>query len=480
MLCWLTLVLASSPSLALGQQAVRNIALLPETVQMALSVEGATPLLRGESPLVQALQEWGWAQETRPAFDELAARLGEPAEVAFDRLLGRRATLVIREREGAPHWVVLSEVDRETAKQLPSQLDAKPLRISSTLPVQGLERRSFEFTVSPINPNTGTAWALLGPARASELFDVMVGTIMGAPDGPLPLIKSKHSGLFKGAAMGSIAVFVQQPERSRAVLAWANSDAAGWDVEARAEPATAWLSGIADAEGGATLPALIEPRPEGELAVVWALPWRDQPLLEAFTGSAVGAALWSCVTPLDSPRGVAVYREGDAIGVIVSAQTERPPSALERADAVLESKAGATAFAGELPDAVRTSGCKTAAAFGRVPLESVAWATPPAEVDERRWLVIAASSDADARLAPLVLEHAAMASLLGAVEGERLLTHGRLRPRELLASFLRELAPVPESIGVAGAIESLAWRVAQHGEQLRARLRLDLAEPAAD
>ncbi len=472
----MALGLTSARSNACVQQAVRNLALLPETVEMAVSVEGATSLLQGDRPLVQALREWGWAQETRPAFDALAARLGEPADVAFDRLLGRRATLVIREQGGESHWVVLSEVDRETAKQLPSQLDAKPLRISSTLPVQGLERRSFEFTISPINPNTGTAWALLGPARASELFDVMVGTIMGDPDGPPPLIKSQHRGLFDGAAKGSIAVFAQQQDRSRAVLAWALRDEHGWDVDGRAEPASAWLSGLADAEDGSSLPALIEPRPDGELALVWTQPWRSQPWLDALAAGVLGPALWSCVMPLDSPRGVEVSRQDGAVGVLVSTKTERPEAALERADAVLEAKAGATAFEGELPGAVRTSGCKSVAAFGRVPLESVAWAAPPGGDDAPRWLVIAASSDAKARLAPTVLAHAKVASEPIETEGERSLTLGRIRPRDLVALFMGQAGPMPEPVGLVGAVESLAWRITQHGEQVRAHVRLELVD----
>ncbi len=483
-------VLGHAP-MARAQHAVRSLASLPETVDMAVSVVGASSLMRGDRPLLVALSEWGWAQETKPAFEVLADRLGEPAEVAFSRLLGRRATLVIREHEGESHWVVVSEVDAKTAARLPGQLEAKPLRISSTLPVQGLERRSFEFTISPINPNTNTAWAFLGPARASELFDTIVGSVMGAPGGPRTLSQGEHAELFKNARKGmggAIAVFMQRPEPNRAVLATASRDDTGWDVTARARPATDWFPGLLpNAEETANLdveklPALAAPTPSDELLSVWSLPWHDEPRLDAVTGSVLGQVLWSCIKPLQSPRGFVLSRSAKRTQVMVAALSSQPQAALSHADAVLASQAGASNFGGQLPDAVRTSECKMPSVFAKTALRSVAWATPPPTASDRegsRWLVLVASDNSEPGLAGIVDQQAQRCETRAEPEAGIMLNHGRMRPRTLLAGFMQQpehKLEQPSAVDLLRTIERMQWRMALVGDQLRSRLRLDLYE----
>ena len=239
---FIALVLAQAGVSA--QQAVRALADLPGDVQFGLHIEGGWALVQQNAELAARLRAWGLAEETLPAFKELAERLDEPPAIAFERLLGRRATLTVRLVGDSLHWVVLSEVDRETAAALPLQLKAQPRRVASTLAVQALERRSFDFTVSPGNPTTNTAWIVLGPERASALFDAAVGGLMGVPGGGERLGRGAAAPVFADRQSARMAVFYQDVDGPGALLAWAGRDQDSWDIGVRASTSEAWLAGL--------------------------------------------------------------------------------------------------------------------------------------------------------------------------------------------------------------------------------------------
>jgi hypothetical protein len=106
------------------------------------------------SPAGQALQallrDAGTLPETGAAWSRLAAALDWSADQAFDELLGRRVTLVMRglNRSGEPDWAILSDVTAATERRLRERLQASPRGTSSGLPVLGVEDGAFELTIA--------------------------------------------------------------------------------------------------------------------------------------------------------------------------------------------------------------------------------------------------------------------------------------------------------------------------------------------
>ncbi len=487
---WLVLVLAVPQ--ASGQHAVRAVADLPEDVHFALHIEGGWALVQQNLEMAKRLRSWGLAEETLPAFNELAERLDEPPAIAFERLLGRRVTLAVRLEDEETRWVVMSEVDQETASALPLKLKAQPRRVSSTLAVQALERRSFDFTVSPINPATNTAWIILGPERAGALFDAVVGTLMGVPGGGDRLGKGKDVALFEGEPQARVAFFYRDVEDPGAMLAWAQRDADAWDIGARASTAEAWMKGLGlvPAERPGLRGELPKARPD-EVLATWVVDWGEQPVLDSLASLMMGDGLWRAVSAHRGPLGLEVRSASDAASLVVSAAVDSAQKSLAETDRLLEERLGASGFGGALPAAARSSSASGRFCFDRFKLSSLAWgvvedgsAISSQAGRQGLRLVLAATDGATPPPAAALSDHLLQPANTG---DERVLWMGRVKPAAM-AELLRVKPPTDQdrrpavdrmldaALTALSAISRVQWRLWETGDQLRATLRIELAE----
>lgn len=171
------LALCCSAAMAsLESDAARLLASLPARADAIVVVNDAarlraTPAGRG---LIRALEDSGSMVRTGRAWGELATRLGWTSERAFDEILGRRVTVVVRDGEaGAGHeWALLTQVTRETERRLRERLSGVPRGCIAGLVVLGVEDGAYEIAVgAPSAGATGPlVTVLLGP-RQSRLFD---------------------------------------------------------------------------------------------------------------------------------------------------------------------------------------------------------------------------------------------------------------------------------------------------------------------
>lgn len=380
--CACCLVLLSLPARA--QEAVQTLSRMPANSELVITIENASALLEIDHKLITGMAELGWIQQSRPAFDSLAERLGATPLEAFNRLLGRRATLVFRSLNPIPDWAVVVQVDQATATALPGALDAKPLRISSGLHVFALERRNFEIAVTPTDPNTQTAWSVIAPATSAALFDTIVDTLIRQQEPHELLAKGSSSTLFADPLPASIAVFWSPPgtpeSSNQAVLAAANREAQSWRIRARATPTRPWFDDGVGADqqaiGKSAMPTLptVAPQPEeDELVVFWSQHRSGIPMLDAALKTLLGQVLNEVAATSDGPRGIVIKQSGETKSVLFGMRPGNTTDMLLKADQLLAQNAGTSEFTGHLPDALRRSNGKASVFLGSTALHELMW-----------------------------------------------------------------------------------------------------------
>lgn len=445
---------------AMGQQAVRTLGTMPASAEMVITMEQGAALMEVDDAMLRMLGEMGWLAETRPAFDVLAQRLGaEPAE-AFARLMGHRATLVIRRGTQGLLWAVMTEVDEQTARALPGALDAKPLRVSSGLPVHGLERRTFEIAVSPTDAQTGMARAIIAPARAGELLNTLIQIAAGQSDPQGSIERGAHARLFAEPMEGSIAIYwspsVGDGAQARALLAVMSTQEQSSMLRVRAVPQEAWVE--VPVEDLGALPVLPIVDPSQEVLTAWWQRSSGFTLLDSLFASAAGPTLWSIFAPAPGARAISITR--DATGgttVRVAARSPEAATLLGRADGVLAEKAKAQAFEGHLPTAVRRSGVLMPAVLGTAQLTELVWWAQSMEDGPAAWLMAVGTERAPELLA---MQSEAWIGVVGHVCGhsERTLSTGRARPTALIP-LLAQMAAPPEVRTALSMVGKVSWRM---------------------
>ncbi len=186
---------------------------LPRTVELVVVVDDAARTRRSPAAtaLVGALGELGFSlQELAPQWAKLAADLDWGSQETFDRILGSRVMLVVRdvEKPGARRWAILSEVSEQTEQRLKARLAVAPRKIVAGHPIFALEAGRYELTShrheKPANAAAGTpqlctVTLVLGPAAQPDLFDELVGVLARGGAAPDPLaaaeVVKKAAGL---------------------------------------------------------------------------------------------------------------------------------------------------------------------------------------------------------------------------------------------------------------------------------------------
>jgi hypothetical protein len=377
--CACCLLLLSLPARA--QEAVQTLSRMPTNSELVITIENASALLEIDHKLITGMAELGWIQQSRPAFDSLAERLGATPLEAFNRLLGRRATLVFRSLNPTPDWAVVVQVDPATATALPGALDAKPLRISSGLHVFALERRNFEIAVTPTDPNTQTAWSVIAPATSAALFDTIVDTLTRQPEPKELLAQGTSTDLFADPLPASIAMYWSPPSAAespkQAVLAAANREAQSWRIRARATPTKPWFEQGDDAAGlggvMTALPTVAHPSDDDELVAFWSQHRSGLPMLDAAMKTLLGQVLNEIAAASDGPRGIVIKQSGETKTVLFATLDSSSADMLVKADQLLAQNAGTSEFTGHLPGALRRSNGKASVFLGSTALQELMW-----------------------------------------------------------------------------------------------------------
>jgi hypothetical protein len=139
--------------------------------------------------LAGMIEESGLLPDTSKAWRELASVLDWSCEKAFDELLGRKCTLVVRSLsgEGAGDWAILTEVSAEADKRLRLRLRAAPRGNVAGLAVLAVEDGKYELVMgrgSPIDPalmpegTAPTVTVLLAPGGGTPLFNELAPSLV--------------------------------------------------------------------------------------------------------------------------------------------------------------------------------------------------------------------------------------------------------------------------------------------------------------
>jgi hypothetical protein len=144
---------------------------LPGDTEAVVVIAGAARQ-RASAPgrsLEALLHDVSALPETGAAWARLAGALDWTTAQAFDELLGRRVTLVMRGLGGPadPDWALLSDVTASTERRLRERLAASPRGTCSGLPVLCVEDGAFELTIArspdPKTDGQGLATIVLSP-----------------------------------------------------------------------------------------------------------------------------------------------------------------------------------------------------------------------------------------------------------------------------------------------------------------------------
>jgi hypothetical protein len=195
----------------------------------------------GGRALHALLMEADALPETRAAWGELSRVLDWPEERAFDELLGRRITLVMRGLESpTPQWAVLSEVSAATERRLRERLRPAPRMNIAGLLTHSIENGRYNLVVGPSQaggdarpraPGDTGALILLGPGGdnrlLSELAPMLLGPMPAPPAGP-------------GGRECDFVVVLNQVKSQRYLLITGTHDEAGWNMHLAASPGMVW------------------------------------------------------------------------------------------------------------------------------------------------------------------------------------------------------------------------------------------------
>ncbi len=156
---------------------------LPRTYEAVLVVNNASRQRQDAAgqALAKMLEEAGALPETARAWQDLARALDWTPDQAFDQLLGRKFTLIVRglDGPGQPDWAVITDVAPEAEARLRERLKAAPRGNLAGLAVLAVEDGKYELMVGRgpgadpglVAPGTDpTAAVLLGPGGDNPLF----------------------------------------------------------------------------------------------------------------------------------------------------------------------------------------------------------------------------------------------------------------------------------------------------------------------
>ena len=154
----------------------RAAALTPPDVRLYIHVNRAAAIRAEVAD--RPLAEWATNLFGDGQAPQAWARLAEAVELGgpqlFDTFLGTAFTLVVRGREEAAEWAVLTEVDPSDTRLLLSRLDPRVLGPRHRLPILHLPEHELQLAFSG-------RLLLIGPVPQSGLFDEMVPNLVMPP-----------------------------------------------------------------------------------------------------------------------------------------------------------------------------------------------------------------------------------------------------------------------------------------------------------
>lgn len=166
-------------AVARAGDAFTAASIVPADIDLFIAVDGATEWRQGAGG---RLLEMGGTRmfasgDLADAWDGLAASLGLDGNRAFNELLGRRVVFAQRNPPnagGAPSWVLISLVSRETEVLLRQRLKPAPRRVEKGMSVLSIE--DGRFWLATIGDKT-SATVMLAPSASSALFEELIGNL---------------------------------------------------------------------------------------------------------------------------------------------------------------------------------------------------------------------------------------------------------------------------------------------------------------
>jgi hypothetical protein len=196
--------------------------------------------------------------ETSAAWAELARALDWPVEKAFDELLGRRVTLVMRglDDPSRTQWVVMSEVSAATERRLRERLRPAPRRHHSGLIALAIEHGRYELVLGPTGAaqtlaqpssartDEGGTMILLGPGGdnrlMAELAPMLLRSMPPSPSGPDGRECDFVVVLRHGHARAPSTELDVPIDSGRFLLLAGTLEETGWDISLAASPGMVW------------------------------------------------------------------------------------------------------------------------------------------------------------------------------------------------------------------------------------------------
>ncbi len=229
-------------------QPERLLRALPSGYDAVLMVNNAARQRQSAAgrSLASMLKESGALPETAVAWEAFAKAMDWTQEQAFDLLLGRRFTLVVRglDGPGAPDWAALTEVPAEAEQRLRDRLKAAPRGSLAGLAVLAVEDGKYELMVGrgpgaePAHPETEpTATVLLGPGGENPLFTELapqLRTRTGLASPP----SAWHAGQKDREC--DVVLMLRREGGARTLTLTATMERQGWDAHVVSSPGLVW------------------------------------------------------------------------------------------------------------------------------------------------------------------------------------------------------------------------------------------------
>lgn len=163
--------------------------LAPADTDMIFGVRGAGEVRRGEAgPALESFISRMLPMTAESgAWGALADGLELSTSDAFNAILGEEAAFMLRRRDAATEWALVSRADAKRAARLLSRLGAKPSSIKAGRPVAEIEGGRFRISA---RTSGDRATLVFAPASSESLFQDIVRRLDNPPEDSL----SNHSG----------------------------------------------------------------------------------------------------------------------------------------------------------------------------------------------------------------------------------------------------------------------------------------------